>query len=264
MKMGLLITARLKSTRLPLKLLLQLQGREVLRHVIDRAKAVHGIDQIVLCTSTDPQDRPLVEIAQQEGIHYYMGDGVDVLKRLREAANFFGIDSFVSITADNPLFCVYHANRVSDLLRKNPTIDYVYLEGLPIGTAVYGLRTKALDVVCDFKKEADTEIWGVWVNHPEVLNVAPLKVDEFWEFDARLTLDNPEDLMFIQELLRFADKPVAQLNTDDIHYLIQKYPALQKINNHIIQKGVDVDYVERIQELYKANSVELRVKLGHS
>lgn len=263
MKTGLLITARLKSTRLPLKLLIQLQGREVLRHVIDRAKAVYGVDQIVLCTSTDPQDRPLVDIAQQEGIHYYMGDGADVLKRLRDAANFFGIDAFVSITADNPLFCVYHANRVCDLLRKNPATDYVYIDGLPIGTAVYGLRTKALDVVCDFKHDADTEIWGVWVNHPDVLNVTPLVADDFWQFDARLTLDHVEDLLFVQALLRASNTPLIQLNTQDVKHLIQSNPALQQINQHIIQKGVDAAYVENIKKLYHQHRSTLREKLGH-
>ncbi|MDY6531273.1 cytidylyltransferase domain-containing protein [Acinetobacter faecalis] len=263
MKTGLLITARLKSTRLPLKLLIRLQGREVLRHVIDRAKTVYGIDEIILCTSTDPQDRPLVDIAREEGIHYYMGDGVDVLKRLKDAAHFYSIDSFISITADNPLFCVYHANRVSDLLRKSPSIDYIHLNGLPIGTAVYGLRTKALDVVCDFKKDDDTEIWGLWVNHPQVLNVVELKVDDIWNFDARLTLDNPEDLLFFQSICRHAKIPVSKINTQDIKDLVQTYADLKNINNHIVQKSIDIQSIERVKNLYSANRLDLRKKLGH-
>ena len=67
MKFGFLITARLKSTRLPQKLLLRLQGVEVIRHVIRKAKEVAGVDEVVLCTSNNPEDEPLVKIAAQEG-----------------------------------------------------------------------------------------------------------------------------------------------------------------------------------------------------
>jgi len=263
MKTGLLITARLKSSRFPLKLLLRLQGREVVRHVIDRAKTVFGIDEIVLCTSSDPQDRPLVDIARQEGIHYFMGDDVDVLKRLRDAAIFFGIDGIVSITADNPLFCVYHANRVADFWRKNPQTDYIYLDTLPIGSAVYGLRTKALEVVCDFKKDADTEIWGAWLNHPEIFKVTPLVPEDFWRFDARLTLDNPEDLLFMQTLLERANVPLAHLGLQELKMLVQAYPELQSINAHIVQRVLDAGHIENIKNSYNEYRGTLRQKLGH-
>ena len=240
MKTGFLITARLKSSRLPLKLLMTLQGREVVRHVIDRAKQVAGIDEIILCTSTDPQDQPLVEIAKQEGIHYFMGDGTDVLKRLHDAAVFFRVDSFISMTADNPLFCVYHANRLSDLIRQNTKTDFAYLNGLPVGTSPYALRTKAVEVVCHIKQDSDTEIWGPFINRPDFFNVMSIDVDDEWKTNARLTLDEPVDYLFMKELVRVSGcSHLLELDLNMISTVLHRYPDLLSINDAVVQRGLD-------------------------
>ena len=100
MKIGLLITARLKSTRLPLKLLLDLNGKTIIERVIDRTKQIKNIDQVVLCTSLNPQDKPLTDIALKNNTHYFLGDEEDVLKRLLDASKFFGLDYILSITGE--------------------------------------------------------------------------------------------------------------------------------------------------------------------
>ena len=69
MNLGLLITVRLKSRRLPRKVALDLQGRSVLQRVIDRARAVGSVERVVVCTSTHPQDRPIADTALAEGVH---------------------------------------------------------------------------------------------------------------------------------------------------------------------------------------------------
>jgi len=263
MKKGLLITARLKSTRLNLKLLIELQGKEVIRHVIDRAKKVHNIDEIVLCTSTDPQDYALVEIAKQENIHYFMGDGTDVLKRLRDAATFYNIDHFVSITADNPFFCVHHADKTIEMLRKNPSTDYTYIEGLPIGLTVYGLRTHAINIVCKFKDQVDTEIWGLFLNHPEIFNVEKIIADPIWGFDSRLTLDQPEDLEYFNAIVDKFQKNVSDMNTLDIKKIVDDYKDLASINSGVVQKGIDEEQLVAIGKLYSDKSDYLQTQLGH-
>ena len=60
MKIGFLITARLKSSRLPLKILKDLNGKPVIERIIDRAKEIQGINEIVLCTSANPQDKQII------------------------------------------------------------------------------------------------------------------------------------------------------------------------------------------------------------
>ena len=79
MKIGFFITARLKSTRLKRKILLDLNGKSVLDRVIERAKQVKGIDGVVLCTSINPQDSELYKNALSNQIEFFAGSEDDVL-----------------------------------------------------------------------------------------------------------------------------------------------------------------------------------------
>lgn len=79
MSVLILITARLKSTRLPKKAIKLIKGRSLICHLIDRLKMAEKVDGIVLCTSPMVQDDPLAEIATQEKIDCFRGDPDDVL-----------------------------------------------------------------------------------------------------------------------------------------------------------------------------------------
>ncbi|MBN1902429.1 3-deoxy-manno-octulosonate cytidylyltransferase, partial [Candidatus Sumerlaeota bacterium] len=202
MKIGFLITARLKSSRLPFKILLDLNGKTVIERIIDRIKEIKNISDIVLCTSTNPQDNPLAEIALKNGIYCFCGSEDDVLQRLLDAARFFSLDYFLGITADNPLFTIHYSNRIVDEIKRND-YDFIRLEGLPFGAATYGFRTKALETVCRIKNIVDTEIWGYLVNRPEVFSVHTIKAEsKLNRPDLRFTLDYWEDYQMINALYR--------------------------------------------------------------
>jgi len=249
MKVGVLITARLKSSRLPLKLLLDLKGRTLLERVIDRCKIISGVDEVVLCTSVNQQDRSLVDVAVSNDIYYYLGSEEDVLQRLQDASRFFGLDYIISITGENPLFSIYHANQVvNSIMTDKP--DFVMLKGLPIGCAVYGLRTKALEVVCEIKKEIDTEIWGPLINRPEIFNVREIEVSKpyYWP-ELRLTSDYEEDYMLLHRV--FSD-----FIADDVPNLLEVLdylrinPEVVDINRMREQAGLSKEVLERIDNFY--------------
>lgn len=252
MKIGFLITARLKSTRLPFKLLMDLNGRSMVEHVIDRAKKTAGIDEIVLCTSNNNQDRPLIERAFQNNIYYFLGDEMDVLKRLNDAANYFDLDYIINITGENPLFSISDANRVVDSI-KTKRSDFTYIEGLPIGCAVYGIKVKALNLVCNIKKEVDTEIWGPLINKPDVFSVEAITVDDFYKRPSlRLTNDYIEDYKLMQTIFRhfpFGSTPSLM----EVLELLDTNPEYLKINGERKQAALDEDIVKKIDKFYKDN-----------
>ncbi|MGG1664123.1 cytidylyltransferase domain-containing protein [Brevibacillus sp. NRS-1366] len=233
MKIGVLITARLKSTRLPLKLLHMIKGKRVIEHVIERCKAVIS-DQVFLCTSFVPQDAPLVEVAQKQGVSYFTGHPDDVLRRLYDAANFFHIDYILSVTADDPFFSIEYANRmVNEAYLHKP--DFMYVEGLPIGVGIYGIRFEALKTVIEFKHQVDTEIWGYWFNQPGFFNVHTLQAPPQDRRDVRLTLDTYEDLMFLQLL----GENLANEEAMSYHALlriIDQFPPERQVNRSIVQR----------------------------
>ena len=102
MKSAILITARLKSTRLPKKITKLIHGKPMIKHMLDRLKLAKNTSKIIICTSTVTQDDPLEKIAEQEKVSCYRGDADDVLLRLTSAAEKFNIETVINCTADNP------------------------------------------------------------------------------------------------------------------------------------------------------------------
>jgi len=257
MKIGFLITARLKSIRLPLKILKDLNGKTVIERVIDRVKQIKDISEIVICTSTNPQDKPLVDIAKENGIYYFNGSEEDVLQRLLDAAKFFTMDYFLGITADNPLITIHYSNLIIDEIKTN-YYDFIKLEGLPLGAATYGMKVKALETVCKVKTIVDTEIWGHLINRPKIFNIYTIKVkDKLNRPDLRFTLDYNADYELINYI--YNNVPFKKvLNLYNVIDYLDKNPEVAKINAKCIQLDLDEDKKEQINEFYKENLEEIK------
>jgi spore coat polysaccharide biosynthesis protein SpsF len=247
MKIGFFITARLKSSRLKQKILLDLNGNSVLDWVIMRSKKISGLDGVVLCTSTNPQDSILYDHALRHNIQFYPGSEDDVLDRLCNAAKYYGYDAFVSITADNPLFSIHTAQIAVDWFKKE-NFDFVFTKGIPIGCASYLINTKALEVANYIKKETFTEIWGPFVNRSDFFKIGNLKVTNSpFDETKRLTCDYPEDYQLLQELysrFRIDYSPGVR----EIFGTLQKEPNLWKINEHKVQQSLDKAILKKINE----------------
>ena len=257
MKIGFLITARLKSTRLPLKIIKDLNGKTVIERLVDRAKEIKDISEIVLCTSTNPQDRPLVDIAQENNIYYFNGDEEDVLKRLFDAAKFFDLDYFLGITADNPLITIRYSNLIVDEIKRNH-YDFIKLDGLPFGAATYGLKVKALEVVCKIKTVVDTEIWGYLIDRPEIFDVKTLKVEgKLNRPELRFTLDYEADYELINNI--YSHVPFKKvLNLYDVIDYLDKNPEIAKINQNCVQLDLDEAVKNEIDRIYHERFDEIK------
>lgn len=253
MKIGFLITARLKSTRLKFKILKPLNGYTVIERIIQRAKEVKECSDVVLCTSYINQDLPLVKIAKENDIYYYNGSPDDVLQRLLDAAELFEMDYFVGITADNPMFSINHANLIIDEIKSQNDIDYIYTSGMPIGVNTYAIKTKALKTVCSIKKEVDTEIWGYLINRPEIFNVKEIQADYEYQFEnCRMTLDENDDYNFFKELYEMFPKE-SVIDVLDAFKCLRKKPELIDLNKMVIQRDLDNEVKIRISNFYEKN-----------
>lgn len=255
-KIGFLITARLKSTRLPFKIIKDLNGKTVIERVIDRIKQIKDISEIVLCTSTNPEDRRLVDIARENDIYYFNGDEEDVLQRLLDAAKFFTMDYFLGITADNPLITVHYSNLIIDEIKTNH-YDFIKLEGLPLGAATYGMKVKALETICKVKTIVDTEIWGYLIDRPEIFDVKTIKVEgKLIRPELRFTLDYEEDYELINDI--YSNVPFGKvLNLYNAIDYLDKNPEIAKINQNCVQLDLDDKVKEEINKNFKENLKEI-------
>ena len=143
MNTAILITARLKSTRLKEKALKPIKGRPMLSHMLDRLRLVDKSERIILCTSTVEQDDRLCLFSENEHIDYFRGDPDDVLLRMCHAAEKFNVGTIISCTADNPLIEPEYIDKLVNFHLEEDN-DFSYISGLPIGTFAYVLKYSAV------------------------------------------------------------------------------------------------------------------------
>lgn len=257
MNIGFLITVRLKSTRLRKKVLLPLNGYTVIERIIQRAKKVVDPEKVILCTSTNHHDLPLIDTAVRNNIFYFNGHPDDVLQRLLDAAEFFGFDFFIGITADNPLFSIQHSNTIKDILINDPSLDYVFTSGMPIGINIYGVKVKALKTICVVKEQIDTEIWGPLINRPEIFKIKELRAKrDYIRENYRLTLDEDADYKVINSVYNNfkSDEVIDVLKAYDF---LDKNPAVYKINENVIQKSLNKSVLSKIDGYYKKEKLAI-------
>ena len=238
MTTAVLITARLKSTRLPRKVLKPIQGRPMLAHLVDRMKRVQQAQQVILITSTVAQDDPLEAFAKDEGIACFRGHPDDVLVRMRDAAEHFGVDTVVSCTADNPFVDPESIDNLLEFHTQNHH-DFTNTEGLPWGAFAYALQTEAICRACDLKDEVDTEVWGGYFTQTGRFSCGTLSITDptiRWP-ELRLTVDTPEDFALAEAVFSRLYQPGQVFDLRQVVALCRQYPELPAINATVQQKA---------------------------
>ena len=233
MKIGYLITARLKSTRLPEKLLRDVCGRPILAHMLDRLKLAKRVDQLIICMSINPDDDRLVDLAKSEGVAYFRGDEDDVLKRLYDAAVAYELDYILNITADCPFVDPMYADRIVAAFEKT-NADLIRALDLPHGAYSYGIKPAGLKTVLDIKDDRNTEVWGRYFTDTDLFEVYDLPIGKSLhrQPDLRMTLDYPEDLEFCRAVFTELYRPGEVFGLDEILHLLREHPEIVDINRH--------------------------------
>jgi spore coat polysaccharide biosynthesis protein SpsF len=250
MKIGFVITGRMKSTRLPKKLTLKLQDRELIRWMLDRAKLAFEKENIVIATSTNPQDDILEVIANEEEVKVFRGDEEDVVERLYQASLSNGFDYLINITADCPLFGYDYIDKIKDVLVKESP-DLLTSLDLPIGFFVYAIKTTAFKKVIQQKKTTITEVWGdYFYSNPDIFKVVSLQVEEDEKRIYRLTIDYPEDFKLFEAIFGHFGKDTYKTSSKDILEYLDTHSEIAEINKECNQK-----YKER-WESQRATQIE--------
>jgi spore coat polysaccharide biosynthesis protein SpsF len=241
-KIGYLITARMKSTRLPKKLTLKIDDKEMIAWMVERLKLSSFVHEIIIATSINPQDDILCQIAKKENVKCFKGSEEDVLDRLYHAAVLYGIDYIVNITGDCPLVGYdFIKNIIHEY--KNTDADLITAFDLPHGFYSYGMKVSALKKILEIKDEVDTEIWGDYFTKTGLFKVINLKTPEdLKRKNYRLTLDYLEDYEFFKALFKAMGKETYKKTTREIIEFLDKHPEIVQINEHceeLYQKNFD-------------------------
>jgi spore coat polysaccharide biosynthesis protein SpsF len=241
MKIGAIIQARMGSTRLPEKVMKNLQGKTVLEHVIERVKQSKLIDEVIIATTTHERDAVIESEALRCGAKAFRGSEEDVLSRYYYAAKGNNLDVVVRITSDCPLI---DPRIIDDIVQfyKNNNYDIVTNAGNDVENRTYprGLDVEILsfDILENAYINASEKYQREHVT-PYIYEVVQNKFYYKNQSDYskyRWTLDTDEDFQLIKEIYKVLYKGVHDFYMDDIISLINEQPSLQLINAHIEQK----------------------------
>lgn len=229
--------ARLGSTRLPNKVFKNLGGKPVLEHVMDRLKNVRNVDGIIIATTDDKNDDPIVEWSKQNNYDYYRGSQNDVLSRFFHASKKFDLDIIVRITSDCPFIDPDVCSQAIEMFLTS-NFDMVTNGGPDLNLRTY---PRGMDVSV-FSSTVLDEAYLRAVTRSEREHVTPYMYahknvgylqDKVDNSRFRLTLDTHEDL----ELLREIQKHVGDnASYKEIVELLEKRKYLTAINEMIVQK----------------------------
>jgi len=228
------------STRLPGKVLKPLAGQPMIARVVERTRRAKGVREVVVATTREARDEPLVDLCQSRGWPFTRGDEADLLDRYHAAAIVHRADAVVRITSDCPLIDPGLIDRVLDAFRRGDC-DYASntLEPrtFPRGLDVEVVGFKALerawreDTNPQWREHATPYIY----RHPEHFRLRPVRNDRDLSYH-RWTVDTPEDYDLVCRIYdhfghdRFAWTDVLQV--------LDEHPDWVEINRHVHQKSV--------------------------
>jgi spore coat polysaccharide biosynthesis protein SpsF len=196
---GIILQARMGSTRLPGKVLAKIGRRTILEHCVRRLE--YSRFPVVVATTEQGEDDIVDRAARALGVEVHRGPVYDVLTRVIDAANAFGFTEIIRATADNPFVDMGAARRAS-VARQRGAADHAIECGLPIGAAVEAVTLEALvrarGLVADpYDSEHVTSLVRRDPRFRAVRAVAPGLIRRG---GLRLTVDTPEDLAVAREI----------------------------------------------------------------
>lgn len=231
-----IIQARMGSSRLPGKVLLDIEGKTVLDRVIERTKRAKGIDRAIIAIPDTSSDDVLAKYCEERSIPYFRGSEADVLDRYYQTAKHFNIAHIVRITSDCPLIDPevidrvineYHAGGYDYI--STGRIETTYPDGLDVELFSFTTLEKARNeaMLPSEREHVTPYIW----NHPEIFNIETVVNSKDLSLH-RWTVDEPADLEFVRGVYKkFPENKLFCLK--EILHLLEINPEIKNINSGI-------------------------------
>jgi spore coat polysaccharide biosynthesis protein SpsF len=241
-RVAAIVQARMKSTRLPGKVLKEIAGAPLLWHVLHRLRMCKTIDVIAVATSTDPADDAIESYCGAQGVLCVRGPEDHVLKRYAQAAEACNAGIVVRVTSDAPLIDPGFVDYlVQGLIDRDA--DFVMMEdGITVAhegadpftrRALDKLAAEAID-----DPVAKEHVSAYFKAHPDFVRIARLPAPEWLKFTGtRLSIDTPADAEFLNSVYERLNARAGEASLSDLISLLRRDPSLMRINAHVAQKG---------------------------
>jgi spore coat polysaccharide biosynthesis protein SpsF len=233
--------ARMTSTRLPGKVMRQVLGKPLLHYHLERVRRAKRLDGLVVATTTNDVDEPIVALAGRLGLPVFRGSEHDVLARYFGAAQRYSADVVVRVTSDNPLIDPRIIDQtVGRYIELSPNVDYCsnrlppsYPRGMDVEVLSFRSLAEAHReaVEPDDREHVTLFVWRQDKRY-RVANV-PYHSDQSRH---RWTVDTPEDFELIRRILEAVVPSKADFTLEDCLDVIADHPEWPELNRHVEQK----------------------------
>lgn len=245
-----IIQARMSSTRLPGKILKEIQGKPMLELLIERLKQCKKLDKIVIATSDNKKDEATVALAKKINCPYFVGDENDVLDRFYQAAQKFQADVIVRITGDCPLHDPELVDKVVNYYLENQD-KYDYVSNVdpptfPDGLDLWVFPVKTLERVwkeAELVSEREHVCPYIWKN-PHLFRIGHYESETDYS-QLRWTVDNQTDFEFVKNIYDRLYQNGKIFGMQEVLDLLEKDSELHKIQEDKIR---DEGYLKSIFE----------------
>lgn len=201
-KIVVTIEARMTSSRLPGKILMECCGKPLLQHMIERIRRSNRIDDIIVATTVNKEDDAVEELCKKIECNCFRGSEDDVLLRVLEAAKSIKADVIVETTGDCPVIDWRHIDYLVDIYSSG-NYDYVAnntIRSFPDGFDVRIFSAEMLEEINSITDEADDHehVSIYFIKHPEKYNLYNWTAsDSFNRPELEITLDEYGDYQLI-------------------------------------------------------------------
>lgn len=235
MTVGCIIQARMGSSRLPGKVIMEIDNKPILEFLFDQLSYVKNLDKLILATTSLPEDNILVNLAIKNRWLFFRGSPQNVLERFYFCTKKFELDTIIRITADNPLIDPSIIENVLNIFQNN-NYDYVsncQTRTFPFGTEVEIFSKGSLEkCFSNAKKSSELEHVTPYIynnpnlfkiyNHKNIQNLSSL----------RWTVDRINDYNLVKTITeKITKRPIFM---SDILQLFKLEPNLVLLNKDYV------------------------------
>lgn len=237
------VQARMRSTRMPGKVLMPIAGRPLLWHIVHRLRKAVRIDEIVIATSDTAPDDAIAVFCQTEKVACVRGSESNLLERFALAATTHNADIIVRVCSDSPFIeAAYIDHFITALIDQGA--DYVLPdaskpnahEGIDVFTR-RGLNKLLAEAADD--PVAREHVTGYFKLHPDFVPIAT--AESFADSERaspRVSVDTPADLAFVEAVYDRLNAKAGEASLQDLLFLLEREPSLAEINAHVRQKAI--------------------------
>lgn len=240
---GVIIQARTSSSRLPGKVLIDIEGQPMLLRQLKRLKHGLRVPKLLVATSNDPSDDLVEQLCEKNGFECCRGSLNDVMERFIHCARKNHIDFIIRVGGDDPLIDWECCNALMELHMQH-SYDFMYAsnrEGWPYGCAAEMISRKALEEIHRKVREQcylEHIIPYFFHNTGEFQTCKVKAPKEINRPNYYFSVDFPEDLEFIRAIFAIFGRSNDYFSLEEVIQLIDSKPKLLDMNRHL-HRGFD-------------------------